>query len=345
MEKGNKNLISENIIYLIFWVLIFVFPVLLSAGGNRIDWVRVLHEFIRILPFFLLFLVNNNLLFDYLRDKKYFRYFGSALFAIVFFSFTGVFHNYLFDLLGLSGSLKGRPRMDLMWKLNTFFYNFVFSVLGVGFNNAIKITIGWLDDMRKFEQLQKEHVRNRLTLLQHQISPHFFMNTLNNIHALIDLDREIAKNSVVKLSQMMRVLLYENEYYSLKKEIEFINGYLELMRIRVNRNVEIRFDYPANVPDISFPPLLLISFVENSFKHGIKAVGKSFVNIQFKVDNGNLLVSIVNSVAAKIQTESKGEKIGMQNTVNRLSLLYGDCYSCDISETDESYSVNLKIPL
>jgi len=323
----------------------FAFPVLLSTGGSRIDWVRALHELIRIIPFFFLFLVNNFLLFELLKEKKHIRYLALAIASIVFFSLAGVFHNQVYEMLGIPQEQGMPPRVDTMWLLNVFFYNLIFSLMGVGFNNAIKITIGWLHNRSNYEQLQKENLKTQLSLLQHQISPHFFMNTLNNIHALIDYDNEVAKNSVVKLSRMMRVLLYENEDYTLQKEVDFIKSYIELIKIRVNQNVEIRLDYPINIPQISFPPLLLISFVENSFKHGIKALGNSFIHISFAVEFNFLLVKIVNSKAGKSQDAISVNKIGIDNTRKRLDLIYGDHYKCDITETDDTFEVNLKIPL
>ena len=99
-----------------------------------------------------------------------------------------------------------------------------------------------------YEALQKEKLQTELEALKNQISPHFLMNTLNNIHALIDYDKEMAKESVVMLSKLMRVLLYDsdNENYSIKNEIQFLNDYLGLMRIRVHDDVEIKFEYPLN---------------------------------------------------------------------------------------------------
>jgi sensor histidine kinase YesM len=345
MKQLNLNNISEKVIYFIFWILVFIFPIILSSGGHGVDWIRALHELIRIFPFFLIFLFNNFLLFGLLKRKKYSKYLFSAAIVVLFFSFIGSLNFLLFDYFKISQTSRLTAKIDTPWILNTFFYNSVFSVLVIGFNNAIKITISWLQDRRNYEQLQKENLKNQLSLLQHQISPHFFMNTLNNIHALIDYDKEIAKTSVVKLSHLMRVLLYENENYTLEKEINFIKSYIELMKIRVNQNVEIMFEYPEKIPQVNLPPLLFISFVENSFKHGILAVGKSFIHIYFTIENDFLHVKIQNSKNTKIYHNTVNEKIGMNNSQKRLELIYHTNYTFEVTDTDEIYEVNIKIPL
>jgi LytS/YehU family sensor histidine kinase len=221
----------------------------------------------------------------------------------------------------------------------------ILSVLCIGFNDAVKIAIGWFRDRKNFELLQKENIQTQLSLLQQQINPHFFMNTLNNIHALIDYDSEMAKKSVIKLSKLMRVLLYEIEDYTLRKEIDFISDYLELMRIRVNENVEIRYEYPGNIPAVNLPPLLFISFVENSFKHGILANGKSFIHIKFEIKEGFLCVWIANSRHDKHSESPIKEKIGINNSKKRLDLIYGKHYTHIVTESDTSYEVKIKVPL
>jgi hypothetical protein len=345
VKQININIASENIIYLIFWILVFTFPVLLSAGGNRIDWSRVIQELIRIFPFFMVFLLNNFVLFRFFKEKKYTKYLLITTIILIAFSFLGSFNNLVYEFLRLPRASQPPGRFDTMRVLNNFFYNTIISILVIGFNNAIKITFDWLEEKRNYEQLQKENFKNQLSMLQHQISPHFFMNTLNNIHALIDYDKEVAKESVVKLSHLMRVLLYENENYTLQKEIDFLKDYIELMKIRVNQNVEIIFKYPEIIPRVDFPPLLFISFVENSFKHGILAVGKSFIHIHFTFDTDFLSVKIINSKITVPQHNNTNTTIGLANSRQRLDLIYNKNYKFDVTETESTYEVNIKVPL
>ena len=118
--------------------------------------------------------------------------------------------------------------------------------------------------------LEKENLNQQLEYLKYQINPHFFMNTLNNIHALVDIDPEKAKTTIVELSKMMRYLLYEgnNSLIPLHREVEFLRNYITLMKLRYTDKVKIDTDIPVSLPDRRLPPLLLITFVENAFKHG-----------------------------------------------------------------------------
>jgi hypothetical protein len=345
LKQTPINPVSEKVIYLVFWLLVFIFPILLSSGGHGIDWVRTSHELINIFPFFLVFLLNNFLFFPLFKRKKYFQYFLFAAIGILLISFLGTLNFLFYDLFELPQAQKTFSKIDTPWILNNLFYNTIFSILVVGFNDAIKISIGWLEDKRNYEQLQKENLKNQLTLLQHQISPHFLMNTLNNIHALIDYDQEIAKNAVVKLSHLMRILLYENENYSLQKEVDFINSYIDLMKIRVNQSVEIKFEYPEIMPEVKIPPLLFINFVENAFKHGIKASGKSFIHIYFEISDAFLNVNITNSKALPLLLNNPNKNIGLNNSQKRFELIYQNQHDLNIVDTDSTYEVIIKIPL
>jgi hypothetical protein len=351
--KKNKLLNRENLVYLIIWVMVFAMPVFLSTGGDNIDWIRVKHETIRMFPFFIIFLLNNFILFRFFKNKKYINYSIFTIIAVIVFSLIASFNIEIFKALDIPRPRMHRPPkpMELhenfmLEFLNRFFYNFIFSVLVLGFNNAFKILTFWFEDRRNYEILQKEKLQTELEVLKNQISPHFLMNTLNNIHALIDYDKEIAKESVVKLSKLMRVVLYEsnNENYSIKNEIQFLNDYLGLMRIRVHDDVDITFDYPQSISDYKIFPLLFVSFVENAFKHGIISSGKSYVNIKMESDNQKLFFSVSNSKSDK-QKDTQDKKIGLENAKQRLNAIYGKNYDFEISETIDNFTVKLSIPL
>jgi len=346
--KKNKIFKRENLVYLIIWVMVFAMPVFLSTGGNNIDWIRVQHEIIRIFPFFLIFLVNNFLFFRYFKNKKYLTYAVVVLSSVVIFSILASFNIEIFRMLDIPRPRMPRPQPGngQIEFFNKFFYNVIFCILVLGFNNAFKIMTIWFEDRRDFEKLQKEKLQVELEVLKNQISPHFLMNTLNNIHALIDYDKEIAKESVVKLSKLMRVLLYDsnNENYSIRNEIQFLNDYLGLMKIRVHENVDIKFEYPLNIADVKIPPLLFVSFVENAFKHGIKANGDSYVHIVMTTQNDKILFSVSNSKSGKTK-EEQNSQIGLENSRRRFDAIFKDNYSFDISDNIDNFTVKIGIPL
>ncbi len=351
--KKSKLFNRENLVYLIIWIMVFAMPVFLSTGGNNIDWIRVQHEVVRIFPFFIIFLLHNFFLFKYFKSKKYLLYSVFTIIVVVVLSFAASFNVEIFRILDIPRPRMPRLKMPpdqngnfLLEFLNKFFYNVIFSVLVLGFNNAFKILTFWFEDKRNYEQLQKEKLQTELEVLKNQISPHFLMNTLNNIHALIEYDKDMAKESVVMLSKLMRVLLYDsdNENYSVKNEIQFLNDYIGLMKIRVHDNVEIKFEYPLNITDYKIPPLLFVSFVENAFKHGVTTSGNSYVNIKIESDMKKLFFSVSNSKSGKT-TENNEKKIGLENSRRRFDVLFGENYSFEISDTNNNFTVKISIPL
>ena len=181
-----------------------------------------------------------------------------------------------------------------------------------------------------------------------QVSPHFFMNTLNNIHALIDINADQAKDAIVRLSTLMRYLLYDSARgtIALKKEIEFINSYVSLMRLRYSDKVDITVIVPEQTPDIQIPPMLFISFIENAFKHGISYQSKSFVHFEIKVHEKSLSCAIMNSKhAANTPQDGEYSGIGLENIKKSLKLLFDDNFTLNIADTQHSFEVDLTIPL
>jgi LytS/YehU family sensor histidine kinase len=221
----------------------------------------------------------------------------------------------------------------------------VILVLMFGMNIGIKLFFKNRNDQKKLESLQKKNLEQQLEYLKYQINPHFFMNTLNNIHALVDIDPEKAKDTILELSKMMRFILYEGDKSGvpLSREFDFIRHYVALMQLRYTDKVDIRTDLPNEAPDKTVPPLMLISFIENAFKHGISYQHQSYVHIKVDVSGDQLYFSCQNSKAEKPNEEKGG--VGLSNVKQRLRLLYDNNYSLKIQNQPDSYNVELIIPL
>jgi LytS/YehU family sensor histidine kinase len=155
-------------------------------------------------------------------------------------------------------------------------------ILILGFDLGLRTSFKWSRLEQQRTQLEKENIKNELAFLRNQLSPHFFMNTLNNIHSLIDIDTEEAKESIIRLSHLMRHLLYDSEDESipLSKEVNFIQSYVELMKLRYTDKVKVSFTVDSDTSNISIPPLLFTSLIENAFKYGVSYKQKSFINIE-----------------------------------------------------------------
>ena len=224
--------------------------------------------------------------------------------------------------------------------------NTIFALFAVSLNIAVKLYFRAMSSRRRIARLEAENTSTRLQFLKYQINPHFFMNTLNNIHALIDIDSAKAQNVVVELSKMMRYVLYEidKDNVTLRQEVDFLNNYIKLMRIRLKDNVEITVDISNGNSDIKLPPLLFIPFVENIFKHGISYRELSKVEISLHLAGDKLVFRSKNSNHANHREDSH-HGIGLENLRRRLDLLYGDEYQLTIREDSAIYEVELTLPV
>ena len=212
-------------------------------------------------------------------------------------------------------------------------------------NLGVKLYFKTRDDQKKLLRLEKENLEQQLEYLKYQINPHFFMNTLNNIHALVDIDAEKAKSTILELSKMMRFILYEGDKQGvpLTREFDFIRNYITLMELRYTDNVQIRVNLPQQAPDRLIPPLMLITFIENAFKHGISYQHPSFIDIMVDIQDDRLHFTCSNSKAEKPNQEKGG--VGLTNVRKRLKLLYDNNYILHIQDNSDTYQVQLTIPL
>ncbi len=247
---------------------------------------------------------------------------------------------------------RRKPEMRLFSPMPLFGPGEMVAVFGglllMGMNLGVKLYFRSQEATEALTQIEKHALERQLQYLKYQVNPHFFMNTLNNIHALVDIDPERAKASIVELSKLMRYVLYEgnNKLTPLSREVQFLRNYVQLMSMRYNTgNVSISLDAPDVLPDSMLPPLLLVIFVENAFKHGISYRTKSFVEISLQPHGDRLLFSCRNSRPEIKHDENMKGGVGLSNVRRRLDLLFPDDYTLDIKETDDTYTVKLEIPL
>lgn len=246
---------------------------------------------------------------------------------------------------------RRKPEMRLFSPMPLFGPGEMVAVFGglllMGMNLGVKLYFRSQEDAKVLTQIEKHALERQLQYLKYQVNPHFFMNTLNNIHALVDIDPERAKASIVELSKLMRYVLYEgnNKLIPLSREVQFLRNYVQLMSMRYTGNVSISLDVPEVLPDSMLPPLLLVIFVENAFKHGISYRTKSFVEISLQPHGDHLLFSCRNSRPEIKHDENMKGGVGLSNVRRRLDLLFPNDYTLDIKEEEDTYTVKLEIPL
>ncbi len=224
----------------------------------------------------------------------------------------------------------------------------VISLLIAGFNTAIAVTNRWSMEEQARKEIEKEHIESKLAFLQNQVNPHFLMNTLNNIHSLIEMDHQVAQNAIIKLSSMMRYLLYESGRgtTTLQREIEFLRSYLELMQLRLDKSIKVALELPEKFENVNLPPLLFISFIENAFKHGVSYREPSSMRFSLLQTAGSIEFTAENTIPRfhSLDSENLRGGFGLENIQKRLEMLYGDKHKLVIEKTDNEFRVNLVIP-
>ena len=197
------------------------------------------------------------------------------------------------------------------------------------------------------QQLRIEKQEAELSYLKSQTNPHFLFNTLNNIYALSREKSDRAPESILRLSKILRYMLYEagGEYIAIEQEIKIISDYIELEKLRYDESLRINFNH--NIEDMrqALPPLLLIPLVENAFKHGVSETrNQPFVDIHISVNNRQLKYTVRNSTEQAAETDSVKENIGLSNLRRQLELLYTD-YKLSVQQSETVFTASLTINL
>ncbi len=197
------------------------------------------------------------------------------------------------------------------------------------------------------QQLRIEKQQAELNYLKSQTNPHFLFNTLNNIYSLARDKNDLAPESILRLSKILRYMLYEagGEYIAIEQELKIISDYIALERLRYDESLRINFNYDVEDMKQALPPLLLIPFVENAFKHGVSETrGYPFVDIHLSVKQRQLLFVVKNSAEAFSEDRSSKENIGLSNLRRQLQLLYTD-YDLSVKQDESLFTATLKINL
>jgi sensor histidine kinase YesM len=186
----------------------------------------------------------------------------------------------------------------------------------------------WFTADQKLKEAEAAHATAELRNLRSQINPHFLLNTLNNIYALTAFDTPKAQEAIQELSKMLRHILYDYQQttVSLADEIEFLQNYVNLMRIRLQQSVDVQFNISTLNTSVEIAPLLFISLVENAFKHGVSPSEPSFIHIHIESDEHKVVCDIQNSNHPKTADDNSGHGIGLRNVQRRLDLYYPDHY-------------------
>ena len=276
----------------------------------------------------------------YLLKKNFRAYILGLLLALILISFINVFydfqvHNYFF------------PGDHHHFSISRSVFGAIFSAfLAFGLSTSIRITDEWFRNEKLRKEMETEKLTSELAFLKSQVNPHFLFNILNNICSLARKKSDDTENAIIKLSQIMRYMLYDSkdEKVSLEKEVEYLRNYIELQRMRISGNVQISFIIEGAPEGHVIEPLLLIPFVENAFKHGVSYMDESMIRIYLGIEEHLLNFQVKNNIVRK-GTEEPGNEtgIGLKNVTRRLDLLYPEKHRISVTDSETIYQIDLKL--
>lgn len=359
-EKIDYSGRKRTMIHCAFWLFWFGFIWLYTPNNFRLnenifelDILIALRDWVLTILFFY---VASKFIFTYLSEGKFFVpiltiiLFYLFIYTITYYTliyFSSLFpkqHTYTAYTTYFiqSGFWKGIYTRWAFWFV-TFWY-----ALYIVVPLVIKLLIDVAYIRVKNLELQRNNIRLELDYLKAQLNPHFFFNTLNGIYSLVIDSEPKAAQIILKLSDLMRYSLYEanNDHVALHREVKFINDYIELERNRHKTITQIMLEIEGYTDNLYIPPLLLVTFVENAFKHGINnTIKASWIKIVLSVNEDTLTFIVSNSKPKNIKHETVQGGIGLWNVRKRLDILYPNRHKLEIQNTEDTYIVNLSIQL
>ncbi|TLX74675.1 hypothetical protein E9993_12220 [Labilibacter sediminis] len=348
--RSSKFNLYIVLIHVLFWTLLISSPLFFYFNFN-----------FRLIPTQQFILLNGLIIIIFYINYSLFipLFFFRKRFILYFISIVALLAGVIFLTKELEGTLlhsmrkefiedmiKLYPRENLLQdfaapKKPRLFMLFTLVLITIG--SSIKITSRWLSDEKEKIAIKKEKINAELSYLKSQIDPHFFFNTLNNIYSLTQLKSDKAPQTILKLSELMRYNIYEadKEYVFLKEEINYIQNFIDLQRIRLAKSVDIDFYVRGNIGEKKIEPLLFLPFIENAFKHGIDYANNCSIDIEITVEDTEITLLVINSISDGNKKISKQSGVGLSNIYKRLELLYKDKHTLTINENDKRFMVKL----
>lgn len=338
-----RFIVRYKLYHLIVWLILFAIWYYLRYQDYSTTQKALTVTLIKVVDLALLIYICNYVLVPRLLYKKRYGWFAMAFIVMVAVSSVSkmliighVINNPA--LMHLSGNWKGRIYDNVI-------PHFFLVTAGVAF----KLLFDYTRLQKRLAEVAKQKAEAELNFLKSQINPHFLFNSLNAVYFLIDKENEQARTALHKFSDMLRYQLYEcnGERIPVEKEIRYLRDYVDLQQLRLNDNTIVQFSCAQDVRSFTIEPLLLIPFVENSFKHvSHYSNGKqNFIQINIGRENGTFQFSVYNTTEEKQAKALQQGGIGLQNVKKRLELLYPGQYSLSVQEKKDWFGVELNLSI
>ena len=335
-------------LHIVFWAFMFLSPMQYMRGTGM----SMLQYMMSCMPSLLLMVVfyanYKWLTYRYFVEGKH-RYYTIINFIMIisFAIFLHYWMDFTRDLFQPSYRLTRTP--DALDDFLSFVRDIANFCIFATAATCIALAQQWYWADKALRNAEAARVAAELGNLRSQINPHFLLNTLNNIYALTAIDHTRAQSAIQQLSKMLRHMLYDNQeqLVSLTDEVQFIENYFNLMKIRLPKSVDVKLEKDLENPHTKVAPLLFISLVENAFKHGVSSTEPSFIHMTMTQKGNSLCFIIENSNFPKSEKDLSGHGIGLQKVQRRLDLAYYEHYEWTKGVNDDGtvYSSTIKITL
>ncbi len=330
--------------HVLFWIAVLIYHTFYRGRFDEAYLPRFI-GYLASLPFDMVatYFSLYFLLPKYLLKQKYFKFFAFFILSSIPILYCEYLIYYYFQF-----PLR-YPDKDIVFNFfnQALILSLFVSVYSVTISAlAIKLLKAWYDSQQEKKELVKQSLISELALLRSQVNPHFLFNTLNNIDSLVMRDPERASNAIIKLSEIMRYMLYDSntELVPLDKELDYIESFIALQQLRLKNKAHTQFSVTGNPKGIMIPPMLFVSFVENAYKHGSKQKSKPGVIISVNISENTLIFEVINSYSENtVHAKDETGGIGMQNVRRRLALLYKDKHGLIVKKENGEYRVVLKL--
>ena len=300
----------------------------------------VVQVFIVIFSYYFYYHIHHRFLIKKILKQKGLLFYILGLMILVVV--VPPLHNMLILFFPYIESLKIHP---LGFDNNVFsFFNYSFAISTLVLTFPLIVIMEWYAQQHRVNTLEKEKTQVELSMLKQQINPHFFFNTLNNLYAMSLTNDEATPETILKLSDLMRYVIYKGkeEKVKLSQEINYLRDYLDLQMIRLQKKVDLKFEVQTTNEDLEIVPLLFIILLENAFKHGVEPAEENcYLHVEILQNKNELIFSCKNSVEADVEKTPKG--IGLENLKRRLELIYPNQYDLEIDSGEKDYTAKLKL--
>ncbi|MGB4773587.1 MAG: histidine kinase [Daejeonella sp.] len=336
------NRTRQLFLHAVVWLAILLFFLFVTGNGSF-----AYRNFVVIVYFGLinigLFYTNYLFLLPQFFNRKKYWYFALAALTLVlvvgFFKYG--LASFYEDIVLIRGAKKQYYVTFHEYYISSIFVSSLFIFL----STALKFTVDWFVNESVRSNLENEKLNAELAFLKSQINPHFLFNSLNNIYSLAYQKSTKTAEAILKLSEIMRYMLYESndDKVDLSKELTYLQNYMELQKLRFKDGAFVELDIKGETSNQTIMPLVLISFVENAFKHGVATDEQNPIRITIQITEGKLFFRVVNKKGTHNKDETGG--IGLLNVQRRLDLLYKNKHHLQIENGTSFYTCELYLDL